>query len=268
MARIDSGEVKTRADAPSVQPPRTTVADMTEGTPGVPSSFKGVLFGPPKTGKTTAACSGGKTLLVNFDPEGFATETLIGRKDITIVQPQSLVESNTLVKSIINGEADEYDFVVIDSVTFMFQKFGGKDILQTFIDGKDVRRAYGFAGAAAGQVINDLCMLPNTNVIFTAHLEKEYSDDDQGVTVDQDLGEHEVKLAVTPMVWKILGPAVGFIGRTWKEQVLNVDTGNTEDVFKVSFNDGSRSPVGSRYTMESEYEITDSLLSDLASGIL
>ncbi len=267
MARIDSDTVKTRAGAPSVIPPKS-LKDMLSGTPGVPSSLKGVFFGPPKTKKTTVACSGGRTLLINFDPEGYATNTILGRTDIDIVQPDSFLAMDALTKAIINGEADEYDFIAVDSVTFMFQAFGGKDITQTYMAGKDVRRAYGQAGAAVSQIINDLAMLPTTNVMFVAHLEKEWSDDDSGVDADQTLGEHEVKLAVTPMVWKILGPAVGFIGRTWKEEINNLKTGNSESVFKVSFNDGSRSPVGSRYAMESEYEITDSLLSDLAKQLL
>jgi len=267
MARLDTKQVKTRAGAPSKQPEKG-LKDMISGEPGVPTSLKGVLFGPPKTGKTTCACSGGKTLLINFDPEGYATETLKGRKDIDIVQPKTLAETQKVVDAIIAGEADQYDFVVVDSVTFMFQRFGGKAILKTYVDGRDVRRAYGQAGAAAGQIINDLAMLPKTNVIFIAHLEKEYSDDDDSVVVDQDLGEFEVKLAVTPMVWKILGPAVGFIGRTHRKNAVNLDGGNNESSFHVSFNDGSRSPVGSRYAMEAEYEITPTLLSDLASELL
>lgn len=265
MAQIKPKNVQTRKDAPSKQPD-TSLKDMISGTPGVPSSLKGCLFGPPKTGKTTAACSGGKTLLVNFDPEGYSTETLAGRKDIDIVQPQTLKETDRLVQAIIAGEGDEYDFIVIDSVTFMFQRFGGKEIAKTFVDGKDVRRAYGMAGAACQQIIHDLTMLPKTNVIFVAHLAKEYEDD--AVKQDQTLGEHEVSLAVTPMVWKILGPGVGFIGRTHRKTTLNVDNGNTTGGFYVSFNDGSRSPAGSRYAMEGEYEITNSFLSDLATELL
>lgn len=265
MARLDAGKVKTRKDAPSTQPVKS-LKDMVSVTPGVPTSLKGVLFGPPKTGKTTAACSGGKTLLINFDPEGYATETLAGRKDIDVVQPANLEETDALVKRILAGEADEYDFVVVDSVTFMFQKFGGKAIAKTFVENKDVRRAYGMAGAACQQVIHDLSMLPKTNVIFIAHLAKEYEDD--AVKQDQTLGEHEVSLAVTPMVWKILGPAVGFIGRTHRKTAVSLDSGNTAATFMVSFNDGSRSPAGSRYAMEAEYEITDSFLSDLASELL
>lgn len=265
MARLDTGRVKTRADAPSVQPDRS-LQDMMSGTAGVPSSLKGVLFGPPKTGKTTAACSGGSTLLINFDPEGYATETLADRNNIDIIQPKSLIETNQVIKRIIEGEADSYDFVVVDSVTFMFQRFDGGRIAKDFVENKDIRRAYGMAGAACQQVIHDLTMLPGTNVLFTAHLQKEFDDD--SVSQDQDLGEHEVSLAVTPMVWKILGPAVGFIGRTHRKTGTNLDSGNTTEGFYVSFNDGSRSPAGSRYKMEAEYAITDTLLSDLAIELL
>ncbi len=265
MARLDTGRVKTRAEAPSTQPKRS-LQDMMSGTAGVPSSLKGVLFGPPKTGKTTAACSGGATLLINFDPEGYATETLADRNNIDIVQPKDLIETNQVISRILAGEADSYDFVVVDSVTFMFQKFGGVAINKAFVEGTNTQRPYGMAGAACQQVIHDLSMLPKTNVIFIAHLQKEYEDD--AVKQDQALGEHEVSLAVTPMVWKVLGPAVGFIGRTHKKTAQDLDSGNTTEGFYVSFNDGSRSPVGSRYKMEAEYAITDTLLSDLASELL
>lgn len=266
MARLDAGSVKTRKDAPSTQPPGTNLKDMLDGKPGVPTSLKGVLFGPPKTAKTTIAASGGKTLLINFDPEGYATKTLRGRKDIDIVQPQNMRETDAVVEALVRGDGAEYAWKVLDSVTFMFQVFGGKDILKTYQAGKDIRRAYGQAGAAASQIINDLALLKNSNVLFIAHLAREGSDDDGGVDVEQDLGEHEVKLAVTPMVWKILGPAVGFIGRTFKQEE-RID-GNMETKYYVSFNDGGRSPAGSRYDMAGMYEASDTLLSDLVSDLL
>lgn len=267
MARLDTKKVNTRAGAPSKQP-ESVLEGMIGGTPGVPKALKGVLFGPPKTKKTTAACTGGRTLLINFDPEGYAVDTLKGRTDIDIVEPTSLIETQKITTALISGEGEGYDFVVLDSITFMFQRFGGKDILDTYIKGKDVRRAYGQAGAACCQIINDLALLPTTNVIFVAHLKKEYSEDDLTVDVDQDLGEHEVTLAVTPMVWSLLGPAVGFIGRTFKADQVDLDEGNTETKFFVSFNDGSRSPAGSRYKMAGRYEITDNLLRDLANELL
>ena len=267
MARLDAKGVKTRADAPSTQPDGIHLKDMLSGTPGEVTSLKGVLFGPPKTGKTTVAASGGSTLMISFDPDGHSTKTLKGRKDIDIVQPTTLIETEKVVRAIIGGEADDYAFITLDSVTWMFQRFGGKDILKTYVAGKDVRRAYGQAGAAAGQIIHDLSVLPNNNVIFLAHIQKEYDEDDGTVDVEQDLGEFEVSLAVTPMVWKILGGAVGFIGRTYKEQISTTG-GNTEDRYLVSFNDGSRSPAGSRYEMAGLYEQSPTLLADLVTDLL
>jgi hypothetical protein len=266
MARLDAKGVKTREGQPSIQPPGTSLESMFVGEPGKPTSLKGVLFGPPKTGKTTLSTSAGKTLIINFDPDGPSTKTLKGRKDIDIVQPETLAETENVLKAIIGGEADSYEFITLDSVTWMFQKFGGRQILKTFQANKDVRRAYGHAGAAAGQIIHDLAMLPN-NIIFIAHLQKEYDEDDGTVDVDQDLGEFEVSLAVTPMVWKILGGAVGFIGRTYKDQI-STTSGNSDTRYLVSFNDGSRSPAGSRYEMEGLYEQSPTLLAELVTDLL
>ena len=266
MARLDAGKVRTREDAPSTQP-KGSLKDMLDGKPGVTDSLKGVLFGPPKTGKTTVGVSGGKTLLINFDPEGYSTKTLKGRKDVDIVQPQDLKETEQLVRAMLADEDAEYDWRVLDSVTFMFQRFGGRDILKTYQAGKDIRRAYGQAGAAAGQIINDLALMKGKNVLFTAHLKREQGEDDV-VDVDQDLGEHEVRLAVTPMVWQILGPAVGFIGRTFKQNIEDLQSGNIETKYYVSFNDGNRSPAGSRYDMAGMYESSDTLLKDLTTDLL
>lgn len=265
MAKLESGGVRTRTGQPFMAP--QTIKEMVSGTPGKPQSLKGVFFGPPKTKKTTAACSGGRTLLINFDPEGYSSGTLVGRTDIDIIEPQDYGETSNVVAQVVRGGAAEYDFIVVDSVTFMFQRFGGRLINDTYMAGSDIRRAYGQAGAMAGQIINDLAFVPKTNVIFVAHLQKEF-DEGSGVKLDQDLGEHEVTLAVTPMVWRILGPAVGFIGRTFKEDTFNVDTGNTETQFFVSYNDGSRSPAGSRYDMAGKYEITPTFLADLAIELL
>ena len=120
------------------------------------------------------------------------------------------------------------------------------------------------------QVVHDLAMLKTTNVIFTAHLEK-VDTGDEGVSLDTSLGETEVKLAVTPMVWKTVGPAVSFIGRTQRSTVWDKaedGTRNKRTAFTVSFNDGERSPAGSRLTMEAEYEVTPTTLDELASKLI
>ena len=227
-------------------------------TPGEVKKLTGVGFGPPKTGKTTLAASGKNTLLLEFDPQGDLTETLKGRKDITVVSPSSYAETMDIIKALKTTDKGRFDWVSPDSITFMFQLFGGSDIADVYINNRDIRRAYGRAGAMVSQIIHDLVVLPDINVFFTAHLQKE-DGDESSIAQDTDLGEHEVRVAVTPMVWKILGPAVSFIGRTYKEtgwgRVGPSGKKAQETKYMVSFNDGDRSPAGSRLTMDGEYEI-------------
>ena len=231
--------------------------------------MKGVFFGPPKTGKTTLACSGKNVLLIEMDPDGDLTETISGREDITVVSPDSYSELSGIVKSLHGTDKGRFDWIVVDSLTFLFQMLGGSDITDVYVNNKDVRRAYGRAGAMVGQVIHDLVRLKDTNVIFTAHLHKEDGGDDS-IAQDTDMGEHEVRVAVTPMVWKILGPAVSFIGRTYKETVWEKEgkTKTKKIRYKVSFNDGDRSPAGSRLPMSGDYVIELDTLDKLHTEIV
>ena len=262
----DKSTIKLREG--STAPPKGYT--ITGTSPANVTSLKGILFGPPKTGKTTAACSGKNVLLINFDPEGYATETIKDRTDITVIVPEDWDEVKNIVKALHGVDEGRWDWVVFDSLTFAFQMAGGPEILATYDKGGDVRRPYGKAGARVSQVVHDLAMLKTTNVIFTAHLEK-VDTGDEGVSLDTSLGETEVKLAVTPMVWKTVGPAVSFIGRTQKTTVWDKaedGTRNKRTAFTVSFNDGERSPAGSRLTMEAEYEVTPTTLDELASKLI
>lgn len=269
MSRIERAGVKLR-DSRTADFKKPIPVEKIQGRlPGKVTSLKGVFFGPPKSGKTTVACSGTNVLLIQFDPDGDATETLIGRTDITVVEPASMDEVNQLIRSLHTEDAGRFNWVVIDSLTFLFQLAGGKEVLKSYIENKDMRRAYGKGGAQVGQVIHDLVGLKDTNVIFTAHLQK--VDDEESTSLETELGESEVKLAVTPMVWKILGPAVSFIGRTrkhteWEKNEKGVRNKVTK--FSVSFNDGERSPAGSRLPMQAEYEIQGPMLQDLADELL
>lgn len=261
---IASARVRTRKGTPT-----KTTGTIQGRQPGQVQTLKGVFFGPPKTGKTSLACSGKNVLLISFDPDGDLTETIAGREDITVVEPRSYQEIDAIIRALHTTDAGRFDWVVVDSLTFLFQLIGGKELTEVFMANKDVRRAYGRAGAAVSQIIHDLVLLRDTNVIFTAHLQKE--SEEETVSQDTKLGEHQVRLAVTPMVWKILGPAVSFIGRTYKRQesVKGPDgKRNKKTVYRVSFNDGDRSPAGSRLPMQGEYESTGTMLSDLASELL
>ena len=271
MAKInrDKTKVKLRSGTPPAAPADKAPPSIVGRLPGKVTSLKGVFFGPPKSGKTTVACSGTNVLLIQFDPDGDSTQTLTGRKDITVVTPGSMVEVNELIHALHTTDSGRFDWVVVDSITFLFQLAGGKEVLDSYINNKDMRRAYGKAGAVVGQVIHDLVQLKDTNVIFTAHLSK--VDDEESTSLETDLGESEVKLAVTPMVWKILGPAVSFIGRTYKHTAWDKDekgVRNKVTRFEVSFNDGERSPAGSRLPMKGEYAITGPMLQDLATELL
>lgn len=236
--------------------------------PGSAPKLVGAFFGPPKTGKTTLALSGKNSLHLSFDPQGDMTQTLKGRKDITVVEPQSYQEVDEIIRALFTTDKGRFPFVVADSITFMFQMFGGEEITRTYLENKDMRRAYGRAGALTSQVINDMIKIPEAHVLFTAHIDKEHEDDPGVSTVDVSVGETEVKLAVTPMVWKVLGPGVSFIGRTYKKSVSTQDSAgrrNRETQFRVSFNDGARSPAGSRIPMEGDMLIELDTMEKLAT---
>jgi hypothetical protein len=235
--------------------------------PGVPRSLVGLFFGPPKTGKTTLACSGENVLLLSYDPEGHATETLRGRQDITVLTPTTYEETQEITKALHSTDKGAFDWVVADSLSWMAQRFGGMDIFRAFSGGTDVRRAYGKTGALVNQAILDLISVPEAHTIFTAHLQKE--DEAELTSQDQQLGDSSVRVAVSPMVWRVLGPSVSFIGRTYraKEKVKDEQGLRMETRFKVSFNDGELSPAGSRYDMEGEYTITPTLLTEVHAAL-
>lgn len=236
--------------------------------PGVPQNLVGLFFGPPKTGKTTVATSGKNVLLLSYDPEGHATETLAGRTDITVLTPRDFAETQEIVKALYSTDKGAFDWVVADSLSWMAQRFGGRDIFQSFSAGTDVRRAYGKTGALVNQAILDLIGVPEAHTIFTAHLQKD--DYDDTTSQDQQLGDTSVKVAVSPMVWRILSPSVSFIGRTYKnKEKVKDDKGlRFETMYRVSFNDGELSPAGSRYHMEGEYLSTPTLLTDLEATLI
>ncbi len=241
---------------------------ITGREPGAPDKLVGAFFGPPKTGKTTGATPP-NTLLISFDPGGADTHTLIGRKDVLVAEPKTYIETMDIVRALQTTDRGRFDWVTLDSLTFMMDRFGGRELNQTYQEGKDVRRAYGKINAACNDVISGLVHLDEQNVMLISHLVNKENDNE--TTVDTELGESGVKLALPPGIWKLVGAASGFIGRTFTRTSYEKNPDKTRNKVKrfyVSFDDGERSPVGSRYEMDGEYEMTPTLLAELATSIV
>lgn len=230
---------------PPPQAPKVSVFDKITA-PATLGYLKGALFGPPGTGKTTAALSGaGRKLLVLTEPEGDLSVS--GREDVDVIRPSTWKEMEEIVVGLHTTERTRWPRIVFDSVTFMFEIIGGKDILATYMANKDIRNSYGKAGAALNHLIHDAVALP-MNVIFIAQMKTEAPGED-GVPLNPEEGEYPLGLAVSPMVHKILVPSVSFVGRTYKKMGIERPEGGLAKrvpEYWVSFEDFGRSPARSR----------------------
>lgn len=254
MAQVQRATTKVRKGRPVSTTTKTKspapASDVLSriSTPGSVQNLKGLLFGPPKTGKTRGVCSSsGKTLLVLTEPEGDLG--ISGQKNVDVFRPQNWKDLNDVTIAM-KGKDHGYDCVAYDSVTFMFELVGGADVAKAFRENKDVRRPYGNAGAAINQIVYNAASL-DMNVMFTAQLKVEDGGDDgDSVPLDPTEGEYPVTVAITPMIYKVLVPAVSFIGRTYKEvgyeQVGNKPNKEKVVRYMVSFEDYGRSPASSR----------------------
>jgi hypothetical protein len=88
------------------------------------------------------------------------------------------------------------------------------------------------------------------DVVFISQMKAEGIYEDS-VPLNPEEGEYPLSLAVTPMVYKILTPAVSFLGRTFKRLVRDT-TGKGKLQYGVSFEDYGKSPAGARFDVEPE----------------
>ncbi len=255
---------KRRAPVAKVVAPQSTPALAAASPPQPVEFYKGVLFGPPKSGKTWAACSGeGKKLLMLTEPEGDAP--LVGRTDVSVVRPSTFGEMHQIIREL-RAPGHGYDRFVFDSVTFGTELLGGADLYKTLADNRDPRRVYGKTGAAMNQLIHDAVGL-RMDIAFITQLKSE-GDHEDGTPLNPEEGEYPLTMAIQPMVYKILAPAVSFIGRTFK-RALTVESGGKTLKFGISFEDYGNSPAGSRLGLPDEafdFEWTDVLQHDTEGG--
>lgn len=254
---------------PARQPtgaPAATIWD-TLSTPGTVRFLKGVLFGPPKSGKTVTSLRGWpdqEKLLVLTEPEGDLS--VAGREDVRVLRPGNYRELSQIIEGLHTTQAGRWPTVVFDSVTFMIEIIGGKDINDTYLQNKDVRRAYGKAGAAVNQLVHDAVALP-MNVVFTAQMRTEQPSEEE-VPLNPEEGKYPLTLAVTPMVYSVLVPAVSFIGRTYKTVGYEKDGNNLSRKgvqYWTSFEDFGKSPAGTRLPIPPQ--VRDLNLQDLLASL-
>lgn len=262
MAKIENPRVRKRTGESS-EPAPAVVKDppkLVTTPPGTENHLTLALFGPPKTGKTTVAVSGeGKKLLILTEPQG--DEPLRGRTDIEVVRPQSGTELRDVVTALHAGAVAEFDRVVLDSITFAIEIVGSKAINKAIEAGRDTRNVYGAVGASVSQILHDLIALP-VDVVITAQMRTAFDDDEDAPTVEE--GNYPMTIAVTPMVYKVLGAAVSNLGRTYKTMFLGPG-GNKQVQYMVSFEDYGRSPAGTRLSIPER--VQDLNLDELKSAM-
>lgn len=191
-----------------------------------------LIFGPSKTGKTTLAGSGPKTLVL--DLEGGAASLRHGDAQVLPIPDWKTFQS--AVFELLTTDHG-YDTVVVDSITYL-QEIAGveSDLMGHIMDGKkDPRQAYGKMNAMIRHQLIQLHAAP-FNLIMTAQLRERDAD-------DIEAGKYPLTPDLSPAITKVALALPDLICRT----AIVRKGATTKDVeYRVIFGPETRSQVGNR----------------------
>lgn len=204
----------------------------TAGPPTQDPYLTALIFGPSKTGKTTLAASGPKTLIL--DTEGGSKSVRDTDADVIAIPDWDTFDR--VVTELIT-QPHEYETVVLDSVTYLQELAGQKaDLMGHIMDAKaDARQAYGKMNA---MIRHKLILLHSApfHFIMTAQLRERDGD-------DVEAGKYPLTPDVSPAIMKVVVALPDLICRT----AIVRSGGTTKDVeYRVIFGPETRSQVGNR----------------------
>ena len=207
-----------------------------------------MIFGPSKTGKTTLAASGTKTLIL--DVEG-GTKS-VRDTDADVLPIRTWKDFEAAVNDLITRPHD-YETVVLDSVTYL-QELAGQDadlMGHIMSEKKDPRQAYGKMNA---MMRHRLIQLHNArfHFIMTAQLRERDGE-------DVEAGKYPLTPDVSPAIMKVCIALPDLICRT----AIVRKGSSTQDVeYRVIFGPETRSQVGNR-DLDLPYDATGVTLTKL-----
>lgn len=193
--------------------------------------LKMLIFGPPKTGKTTLSSTGPATLFLDLEGGSMSCHP-----DADVIKINNWKEFDETSNEFMLSE-HKYETLVIDSVTWLQEVAAvERKLMEAILHPKgEPRQAYGDMAALIRHKIIQLSNLPY-NIIFTAQLREREKED---VTA----GKYPLVPDVTPAILKTLTAAPDIIARTQHSQV---GPKVTDIAFEVVFGPETRSPVGYR----------------------
>jgi phage nucleotide-binding protein len=141
----------------------------------VKTTFSGLIFGVPGTGKTTMGLSAPRPLLIDCD-NGVERTEYRHRKDVAVCKPQSFNE----IADVVNKHSGECDTFVIDTigslVDFMLEQVMTDDPKMRQRDGSPTLKAYGAVIPMFKALITSI-RTKGKSILFIGHADEKTEDD-------------------------------------------------------------------------------------------